>query len=440
MEQIVAKDVTMRLWVMGNNNGRRGDTKLTERDPFGLRNLPMDVANSESEQRDIFYTNMAPALEVLRAMGALPIQTLRVNRNSFSGRRLTSPVMLWSASMYAGLLTALWFAYSQGFVTTLNSQSFETTLIGYLDLAYHLIDLAVPFNNWREARLVAQYMASWSAFQSHYRVVTGRSLEVNFRRRAVVLTVVLVMVTCGRETMYQVLENNLDNYLVLLTYWYQALLRDTMGLTWYLLCSLLQKTAQSLTTSFQKDVDTAVRPSLVIARYNTLWLQLSRVARQTGIAMCYTYGFYVLYLFLMTTVSMYGLISCLEQGIEQRVIYLAGDSLITGTELFIVCDGANSVTREVGLTFQGKLLDIRNAPISDKVEKEVDAFLRAIELRPPEINFGGYVTVNRGMLLSLGSMMVTYLVVLLQLDLSKPQILRDAVNVTSPTTTDDVSA
>lgn len=40
----------------------------------------------------------------------------------------------------------------------------------------------------------------------------------------------------------------------------------------------------------------------------------------------------------------------------------------------------------------------------------------------------------------LGSMMVTYLVVLLQLDLSKPQILRDAVNVTSPTTTDDVSA
>jgi hypothetical protein len=91
-----------------------------------------------------------------------------------------------------------------------------------------------------------------SVFQSQYRVVTGRFLQVNFRRRAVVLIVVLVMVTCGRETMYQALENNLNSYLVLLTYWYQALLRDTMGLTWYLLCSLLQRTAQSLADSFQK--------------------------------------------------------------------------------------------------------------------------------------------------------------------------------------------
>jgi hypothetical protein len=89
-------------------------------------------------------------------------------------------------------------------------------------------------------------------FQSHYRAVTGRALEVNFRRRATVLTVVLVMVTCGRETLYQALEDNLQNYLVLLTYFYQALLRDTMGLTWYLLCSLLQKTSQNLVVSFQK--------------------------------------------------------------------------------------------------------------------------------------------------------------------------------------------
>jgi gustatory receptor len=103
-----------------------------------------------------------------------------------------------------------------------------------------------------------------------------------------------------------------------------------------------------------QDVDSAVRPSLVIARYNTLWLQLSRVARQTGIAMCYTYGFYVLYLFLMITVSMYGLISCLVQGVNSRIVYLIGDSIITGTELFIVCDGANSVTREVtAVSYQG---------------------------------------------------------------------------------------
>ncbi|PNF24722.1 hypothetical protein B7P43_G16644, partial [Cryptotermes secundus] len=310
------------------------------------------------------------------------------------------PAMLWSLCMYSGLLTALWFGYSHNFTDALGEQSFDTAVMGYLDVAYHLIDLAIPLNNWREAQRFASYMTSWTAFQSHYRVVTGRVLEVNFRRRATVFSVLLVIVMCGRETVYQVLENNVDNYLVLLTYWYQALLRDTMGLTWYLLCSLLKKTTQSLAVSFQKagDVDTAVRPSLVVARYKGLWLQLSRLVRQTGVATCYTYGFYVLYLFLMLTVSIYGVFSTLAAGPQLSLVYLIGDSIITGIQLFVVCDGASSVSREVGLKFQGRLLDIREMHMSDKVAKEVDAFLMTIDVCPPEINFGGYVTVNRGIL------------------------------------------
>jgi gustatory receptor len=94
-------------------------------------------------------------------------------------------------------------------------------------------------------------------------------------------------------------------------------------------------------------VDAAVRPSLVIARYKDLWLQLSRLVRQTGVAVCYTYGFYVLYLFLMLTVSIYGVFSTLTVGPNLRLVYLVGDSLITATQLFVVCDGASSVSREV---------------------------------------------------------------------------------------------
>jgi hypothetical protein len=96
-----------------------------------------------------------------------------------------------------------------------------------------------------------------------------------------------------------------------------------------------------------QDVDSAVRPSLVIARYKGLWLQLSRLVRQIGVAMCYTYGFYVLYLFLMFTVSIYGVFSTLAVGLKLRLVYLVGDSLITGIQLFVVCDGASSVSREV---------------------------------------------------------------------------------------------
>jgi gustatory receptor len=101
-----------------------------------------------------------------------------------------------------------------------------------------------------------------------------------------------------------------------------------------------------------QDVETAARPGLVIARYNALWLQFSHVVRQTGVATCYTYGFYVLYLFLMLTVSMYGLLSTLAKGFQTRLVYLVGDSLITGAELYIICDCANSVTLEVSAMIQ----------------------------------------------------------------------------------------
>ena len=80
-------------------------------------------------------------------------------------RRSFCPVMLWSVCVYAALIAALWFAYSQGFFDTVNGQSFDNIILRYQDVAYHLIDLAVPLNNWREARKVAAYMASWSAFQ-----------------------------------------------------------------------------------------------------------------------------------------------------------------------------------------------------------------------------------------------------------------------------------
>jgi hypothetical protein len=77
--------------------------------------------------------------------------------------------------------------------------------------------------------------------------------------------------------------------------------------------------------------------------------------RQTGVATCYTYGFYVLYLFLMLTVSIYGVLSTLTVGLRLRLVYLIGDSIITGTELFVVCDGASSVSREVsGVTASGQ--------------------------------------------------------------------------------------
>ena len=107
-----------------------------------------------------------------------------------------------------------------------------------------------------------------------------------------------------------------------------------------------------MTLFVTQDVETAARPSLVIARYNALWLEFSHVVRQTGMATCYTYGYYVLYLFLVLTVSLYELLSTLGNGLKMSLVYMLDDSLITGIELCVICDCANSVTQEVSTMSQ----------------------------------------------------------------------------------------
>jgi hypothetical protein len=71
----------MRLWLVGTHEA----SKSGEKDPFGLRNSPLQAARTDPKQKDVFYTNMAPVVQVLRAMGALPIRALPVDGRASCG-------------------------------------------------------------------------------------------------------------------------------------------------------------------------------------------------------------------------------------------------------------------------------------------------------------------------------------------------------------------
>lgn len=59
-------------------------SKSARKDPFGSQNLRLDAAVGP-EQYDVFYTNMGPVVELLRAIGALPIRTLPVDSRTADG-------------------------------------------------------------------------------------------------------------------------------------------------------------------------------------------------------------------------------------------------------------------------------------------------------------------------------------------------------------------
>lgn len=72
---------TRRLWLIGPRKVSNSGVK----DPFGLQNLPLEATRADPKQRDVFYTNMAPVVHVLRTIGALPIRSFPVDESATCG-------------------------------------------------------------------------------------------------------------------------------------------------------------------------------------------------------------------------------------------------------------------------------------------------------------------------------------------------------------------
>jgi hypothetical protein len=85
----------------------------------------------------------------------------------------------------------------------------------------------------------------------------------------------------------------------------------------------------------------------VLATYRKLWIELSHLATQTGIAFCYTYGLYLLHLFFMLTLSTYATLSDVIVGTFGNNILVATCVFISGFMIFAMCEGANDVVLKV---------------------------------------------------------------------------------------------
>lgn len=193
-----------------------------------------------------------------------------------------------------------------------------------------------------------------------------------------------------------------------------------MGAYWYLTCDTLSSSATILADDFQKALH-HIGPAAMVANYRALWLRLSKIARDTGTSTCYTFTFINLYLFFIITLSIYGLMSQLSDGFGIKDIGLFVTASCSIFLLFFICDEAHSASQHVRTNFQKKLLMAELSWMNTDAQTEINMFLRATEMNPSNINLGGFFDVNRNLFKSLLTTMVTYLVVLLQFQISIPE-------------------
>jgi biotin transporter BioY len=88
---------------------------------------------------------------------------------------------------------------------------------------------------------------------------------------------------------------------------------------------------------------------MTTAKYRVLWLSLARLTRHTGSAMCHTYGFFILYMFMKVTLNVYWIINALLFAPNRLfvIIYVCITIINDIVLTCLVCDNAQLVKRKV---------------------------------------------------------------------------------------------
>ncbi|GFG31240.1 hypothetical protein Cfor_06768 [Coptotermes formosanus] len=286
--------------------------------------------------------------------------------------------------------------------------------------------------HWKEVIKVGNYFSHWSEFQKQYLSATGTHLYLRQDRWAkisVVLTPILALLSVVTEYF---LSSANQKYWELGFYWYILTVIFLHVVWWWFVCSSLRGAMLGISENFFKIYNLFVHERLatLVAQYTDLWVSLSRLTRETGVFMCYTYGHMCVLSFSVVTLSLYGTLSSVHDGVYMRHLVLAMSVCFIGGIMYVISNVAHHAAIEVGPEFSEKLSHLSSA--DKQVRRELKLFTLATTTNSSEINLGGYVRIDRGFLLRFICTMVTYLVVLLQFRLGLLSI--STSNITTVTT------
>ncbi|XP_075984671.1 gustatory and odorant receptor 24-like [Anticarsia gemmatalis] len=386
---------------------------------------------------DIVYENIKPVFTLLRILGVLPITRPIAGMNQF---QFASTSMLYSILVYCSLIGyVLYLSLHKVQILRTAEGKFEEAVIEYLFTVYLFPMIAVPIL-WYETRKIADVLNGWVDFELVYKQLSNRPLPLKMYKKALAIAVIIPILSTSTVIVTHVTMVHFKP-MQLVPYVFLEILTYMLGGYWYLLCETLSVCANILAEDFQQALR-HVGPAGKVAEYRALWLRLSKLSRDTGISNCYTFTFVNLYLFLIITLSIYGLLSQISEGFGIKDIGLALTAFCSIFLLFFICDEAHYASHNVRTNFQKKLLMVELSWMNTDAQTEVNMFLRATEMNPSQISLGGFFNVDRTLFKSLLATMVTYLVVLLQFQISIPdegqnqagQNDEDSYNVTSATT------
>ncbi|KAB0798704.1 hypothetical protein PPYR_09697 [Photinus pyralis] len=370
----------------------------------------------QKNRNGVLYEFLKPMMYQMRAMAVLPVGP--DENNHFTVRLLS---MIYCVIFY--LLILAYVGYIKWDRVEINKSAegkFEEAVIDYLFTVYLFPVVLVPIS-WYESRKIANVFNEWSKFEAIYKKLKDKDLDIFIGNKPLIVTLALPVIACGTMVINHMTMAQFRT-LQVIPYCYINIITCVLGGIWYLMCDGIARVA----TLIAQDLEVSLRhvgPSQLVAEYRAMWMLLSKIVRDVGMAFTFEIIFLALYLFFIITLTIYGLFSQIQSGFGIKDVGLTITASLATMVLYYICDEAHYASYCVKVLFQKKLLLVELSWMNEDAQQEIQMFLRATEMSETSMSLGGFFDVNRTLFKSLLATMVTYLVVLLQFQISLPEDL-----------------
>ncbi|XP_060518960.1 gustatory and odorant receptor 24 isoform X2 [Cylas formicarius] len=377
-----------------------------------LRGGKINAFENESYEFSIVINYLKPVLRTLRILGLLPVA------NSDRGYFVTIHWIVYSVLLLLFIMGYTAFIQLHKVEEAKAGEGrFEEAVIDYLFTVY-LIPIVTNVIGLYEAKKQAEVLNQIISFEKIYNSTTKKKLDLFLANKPLLLSIALPIIGSGIMVVTHVTMSNFVVFKVI-PYCYINVVTYMLGGAWYIYCNIIGKVATIIAEDFQQALKN-IESSIKVADYRSMWMMLSRIIRNVGNSFGYALLFLCLYLFFVVTLTIYGLLSQIQSGMGTKDIGLTITASSAVMMLYFICDEAHYASACVRTNFQKKILLVELSWMDDDSQQEINMFLRATEMNPTDMCLCGFIDVNRNLFKSLLATMVTYLVVLLQFQISIP--------------------
>ncbi|KAK9888600.1 hypothetical protein WA026_000835 [Henosepilachna vigintioctopunctata] len=359
---------------------------------LGESHRDLQTLDPEGKSQGIVSELLKPLLFLQKFMGIYPIGIIR--RTKF---QVTSQLLMYSAFVFlviVGFIGYMKWDKVETVKSTSAEAKFEEAVIDYLFKVY-LIPIIINPIALYEAKNHAKIMNEFGQFEKIYEKVVNRNMDIFLGNKPLLMTIALPIISCATMVINHITMVHF-RIIQIIPYCYINTVTYLIGGVWFAYCDVIGKIALTISQDFQfalKNMGTSAR----IAEYRALWMLLAKITRDCGNSSGFTLIFLCLYLFLIITLTIYGLLSQMQQGLGMKDIGLTITAIFAVALLYFICDEAHYASNCVKVHFQKQLLLVELTWMNEDAQQEINMFLRATEMNPTDMSLVGFFDVNRNL-------------------------------------------